>query len=73
MTEKTFILEFALKYGFKEGFVLSEMCREIFSTREKKNSLVFDEIKDTASIFSERQIRTVLDRLAEKNCITKQT
>jgi hypothetical protein len=65
------IVEFARKYGIKEGLILTELCRrmQVSGTAAIPFSVALG--KEHFTYLSEKQIRLYLARLREQGCIRR--
>ena len=68
---RIYIEEFVIKYGLKNGIVLTELCKGVFNLHEK--ILTNNDCIKFLQFLTFKQIRIALEELVNKNCIIKET
>jgi hypothetical protein len=65
------VIEFARKYGIKEGLILTELCRRAYSSGVNAVPFSVSQGKAFFPYMSEKQIRLALDNLKAAGCVAK--
>ena len=65
------IVEFARKYGIKEGLILTEFCRRMQASGAAAIPFSVSLGKEHFPYLSEKQIRTSLANLREQGCVRR--
>jgi hypothetical protein len=65
------IVEFARKYGVKEGLILTELCRRMRVTGKADIPFSVSIGKEHFYYLSEKQIRISLANLREQGCVSR--
>jgi hypothetical protein len=63
------VIEFARKYGIKEGLILTELCRRAYSSGVNAVPFSVSQGKAFFPYMSEKQIRLALDNLKVAGCV----
>jgi hypothetical protein len=65
------IIDFARKYGVKEGLILTELCRRMRVSGEAAIPFSVSRGKEHFPYLTEKQLRRSLENLREQGCIRR--